>query len=81
MGENAFSLTSLFSGMIDLETRWGNRFTPTGGTAARRIQPSSFPEGKPTLFTVGSIHNKAFRMDGLANMLKMIKDFPFFNPE
>ena len=67
--------------MIDLETRWGSRLTLTDGTAARRIQPSSFPEGKPTLLTVGSTHDKAFRVDGLANMLKMIKDFPFFNPE
>jgi len=56
-------------------------FAFTDGTASWSIQPSSFLEGKPTLFTRGRFHDKAFRMGGLGNMLKMIKDFSFFNPE
>lgn len=80
-GENAFSLSSLFSEMVDLESRWRNRLTLTDRTAAWSIQPSPFLEGKPTLFTTGSLHDKTFWMERLGDMLKMIKDFSFFNPE
>jgi hypothetical protein len=67
--------------MVDLKSRRGNVFAFTDWTASRSIQPSSFLESKPTLFTTGSFHDKALRMDRLGNMLKMIKDFSFFNPE
>jgi hypothetical protein len=56
-------------------------FAFTDGTASWSIQSSSFPERKPTLLTRGRFRGKSFRMDGLGNMLKMIKDFSFFNPE
>jgi hypothetical protein len=56
-------------------------FAFTDGTASRSIQSSSFLERKPTLFTRGRFRGKAFSMGGLGNMLKMIKDFSFFNPE
>ena len=56
-------------------------FAFTDGTAPRSIQPSSFLEREPTLFTRGGFHGKAFRMGRLGNMLKMIKVFSLFNPE
>jgi hypothetical protein len=56
-------------------------FAFTDRTASWSVQPSSFLERKPTLFTGGGFHGKAFRMGRLGNMLKMIKDFSLFNPE
>jgi hypothetical protein len=67
--------------MVDLESRWRNRLTFADRATAWGIQPSSFLEGKPTLFATGSLRDKAFRMDRLGNMLKMIKDFSFLSPE
>ncbi len=56
-------------------------FTPTDRTPPRSIQPSSLLERKPALFTRGGFEGETFRMGRLGNMLKVIKDFSFSNPE
>jgi hypothetical protein len=67
--------------MADLEPRWGNRFAFADRTASRSIEPSSFLERKPALFTRCRFDGEAFRMGRLGNMLKMIEGFLFFNPK
>ena len=56
-------------------------FALTDGTASRSIQPSSFLEREPTLPARGRFRGKSFRMDGLGDMLKMVKNLSFFNPK
>jgi hypothetical protein len=56
-------------------------FAFTDGAASRSVQPSSFLEREPTLPARGRFHGESFSMDGPGDMLKMIKDFSFFNPK
>ena len=53
----------------------------TDGTAAWSVEASPFLEREAALFTRGRFRSKAFRMYRLCNMLQMIKDLSFFNPE
>jgi hypothetical protein len=81
MNANAFSLSSLFLGMVDLKSGWGNMFAFTDGTTAWSVQASPLLERETTLFARGRFRSKASRMYRLCNMLEMIKGFSFFNPE
>ena len=56
-------------------------FALTDGTAPRSIQPTPFLEGKPAFFTISRLYDEAFRMGGPGDMLKMIQNFSFFDPE
>jgi len=67
--------------MVDLKSGWGNMFAFTDGTAAWSVQASPFLERETTLFAKSRFRSKASWMYRLCNMLEMIKDFSFFNPE
>jgi hypothetical protein len=76
-----FPISSLFRGIVDLKSGWGNMFAFTDGTAAWSVQTSPFLERETTLSARGRLRSKASRMYRLCNMLEMIKGFSFFNPE
>jgi len=56
-------------------------FAFTDGTAAWSVQASPFLERETTFSARGRFRSKASRMYRLCNMLEMIKDLSFFNPE
>ena len=76
-----FSISSPFRGRVDHKSGRGNMFAFTDGTSAWSVQTSPFLKREPTLFARGRFRSKALRMYRLCNMLEMIKDFSFFNPE
>jgi hypothetical protein len=53
----------------------------TDRTAAGSAQATPFLERETTLSAGGRFRSQASRMDRLCNMLEMVKDFPFLDPE
>jgi hypothetical protein len=81
MEPNAFSLSSRFRGMVDLESGWGNMLAFADGTAAWSAEASPFLERETALSAKGRFCSQTCGMDGPFNMLEMIKGFSLFNPE